>query len=352
MFSATTPLAADLTTHLGKGPDRISARVSAMSEAVERYCAEPGRLRDVVQGSFAALANSGLNVADPREFELPHDSSFAETRQFGWLEGWDLLSDRAAWLPVDLVVSPPTEGLLTDIDTNGLAAGNTVLEAVVHGLCEVIERDSFGQYLFTASFGDGSQHLALEEQISLDDLPDPTGHLLVAILEAGQEVKISRIVSDTGIPVFRCLIIDPAFPQDGHFRRCRFPGLGASPSAEIAVRRSVTEAAQSRVAVIQGARDSYNSLAPRARPLRPAVAGVPRPPVPFTTIPSFESTDLWDDLDCLLNALRRAGFKSAIAFNLSSTDLSIKVTRVRIPGMTSFLVNRRRCGWRCLGHLL
>jgi len=35
-FSAVTPLAADLTIHMGKGRDAMSARISAVMEAVER----------------------------------------------------------------------------------------------------------------------------------------------------------------------------------------------------------------------------------------------------------------------------------------------------------------------------
>src|SRR5271168_1445741 len=36
VFTAVTPLARDLTTHMGKGTDATSARVSALMEAVER----------------------------------------------------------------------------------------------------------------------------------------------------------------------------------------------------------------------------------------------------------------------------------------------------------------------------
>src|ERR1700739_205690 len=40
VFTAVTPLAKDLTTHMGKGTDATSARVSALMEAVERISAE------------------------------------------------------------------------------------------------------------------------------------------------------------------------------------------------------------------------------------------------------------------------------------------------------------------------
>jgi len=40
-YSAVTPLAMDLTSHMGRGPDARSARISAVVEAIERVSAEP-----------------------------------------------------------------------------------------------------------------------------------------------------------------------------------------------------------------------------------------------------------------------------------------------------------------------
>src|SRR3974390_1760330 len=66
VYSATTPLAADLTCHMGKGRDAISAKVSAVMESVERVSAEapvPGTTR---RGTFEELANeSAIGVIEP-----------------------------------------------------------------------------------------------------------------------------------------------------------------------------------------------------------------------------------------------------------------------------------------------
>lgn len=58
VFSAVTPLARDLTTHLGKGPDAVSARVSAMMEAVERVSAETALLGSTRRACFSELASA------------------------------------------------------------------------------------------------------------------------------------------------------------------------------------------------------------------------------------------------------------------------------------------------------
>jgi ribosomal protein S12 methylthiotransferase accessory factor len=38
--------------------------------------------------------------------------------------------------------------------------------------------------------------------------------------------------------------------------------------------------------------------------------------------------------------------------NLTRPDLGVAVVRIRVPGLTSFAVNQRRVGWRCLRYLL
>ncbi|TDG15964.1 hypothetical protein E2F43_06985 [Seongchinamella unica] len=350
VFSATTPLATDLTTHLGKGRDRTSARVSAMSEAVERFAAESRHFPSLLTGSFDSLQAAGDNPCDPASLELPSDSNYTPQREYRWFRGWDLLQDSTTLLPLDLVCSPPAEGLLTDVDTNGLAAGNTLLEAVVHGLCEVIERDCLGQLLFVSAFGEPQQQQAMDLPIDSSTLPPGAMALVAQIERAGQSLELSQIVSDIDVPVIRCRIIDPEFPHSQGSRRRIFPGFGASPCAEIALYRAITEAVQSRLAVIQGARDSYNSLSlGRASHDKSAasVAGLP-----FDSVSSFSSTDLLHDLDYLLRQLRNAGFGSVVAADVSHPDMALAVVRVRVPGLTSFAVNRRRAGWRCLRHLV
>ena len=72
---------------------------------------------------------------------------FEESRPMLWIEGQDLLGDRPLWLPYETVHAnytlplPPGSGCFA-ASTNGLASGNHILEAISHGLCEVIERDA------------------------------------------------------------------------------------------------------------------------------------------------------------------------------------------------------------------
>jgi len=355
VFAAVTPLARDLTTHMGKGADAVAARVSAVMEAIERTSAErsPGL---PVRGSFARLGRRAEPTAiDPRSLELPGDSSYDPESELHWLEGFDLLAGERVLLPADLVVSPPSEGVLREVDTNGLAAGNTRLEAVVHGLCEVIERDVQSQLLFTELFGEPGDGDGAAPEVEPATLPEAPARWIERLRSAGHAVVVQDVTGDVEVATFRARLLDPRFPSPRGPVARWFQGWGTAPDAGAAVLRAVTEAFQSRLGVIQGARDSYNEQpsgrrrASRRQELR---ALEPRARAPFARTPSFASDDLHADLRFLLDRLRRAGLERVLVFDLTRPDLEIPVVRVRVPGLASFRVNRRRVGWRCLRHLL
>jgi len=356
VFSAVTPLARDLTTHLGKGDNAASARVSALMEAVERVTAETPPATGMLRSSYAALIGAdGPIPADPSRFDLPADTAYAPDRSFNWIEGFDLAANRPALLPVDLACNPPTEGILRHVDTNGLASGNTRLEAVVHALCEVIERDAISQHEFRTLFGDPGDRRPPAAAVDLAGLAGPTRYWIERVREHGLHLLVQEITADIRVATFRAFLVDPAFPTLEGSITARFPGFGTHPNAELALFRAVTEAIQSRLAAIQGARDSYNVLPgsprratqkERARELSDAE------PRSMSETPSRVHVDLRDDLRFLLESLREAGFTQVIAVDLTREDLGLPVVRVRVPGLAAFVVNRRRVGRRVLRYLV
>jgi ribosomal protein S12 methylthiotransferase accessory factor len=352
-YSATTPLARDLTTHMGKGLDADSAQLSAMMEAVERVSAE--RSEQVpLRLSFRNILDQVPTPIDPRAFDLAAESRFCDDEPISWVEGWDLVKAVPVWIPLDLAISPPADGVLCNVDTNGLAAGSNLLEAVVHGICEVIERDALGIALFRALFAGPDETDESGRIVCPDSLREPGAEWISRIVDSGLSIRTELLDSDIGVPVVRTVLIDHAFSGSYGLAR-RFVGLGASPNIETAVLRSITEAVQSRLAIVQGARDSYNSLSPPSRPSvsRLQVTEVThRRPISVADVPSFSTDDLFEDFRHLLNRLTEAGFHSVIVVNLTRPDLGLPVVRVRIPGLVSFAVNRQRIGWRCLRYLL
>jgi ribosomal protein S12 methylthiotransferase accessory factor len=356
VYSAVTPLALDLTTHLGKGNDALSARVSALMEAVERITGEACPPGATVSGSYNALCRAGGIVpANPSDFDLPVATAYKPELSFNWVEGFDLVGQQPVLLPTDLVCSPPAQGILRHVDTNGLASGNTRLEAVVHAICEVIERDAISQHEFRTLFGDAGDRRPPSSAINVDSVTGPARYWIERVREHGLDVILQEITSDIEVATFRAFVIDSAFPTPQGAIEANFSGFGTHPNAQLAALRAVTEAIQSRLAAIQGARDAYNILPASARKAakkereRELSGANARS---FADTPSTIHADLREDLRFLLEALRKGGFGQVIAVDLTRVDLGLPVVRVRVPGLAAFVVNRRRVGRRVLRYLV
>lgn len=356
VYSVVTPLARDLTVHMGKGADAASARASALMEAVERVSAETAPPGSTLRASFAGLAHDRRRPAvDPAALDLPADTAYAPDRAFTWIEGFDLMAGAPVLLPADLALNPPAEGILRNVDSNGLASGNTLLEAVVHGLCEVIERDVVGQWEFVSLFAAAADPRPPALEIDLATLPETARPWAERLLAHGLDLAVHDVTGELGVPTFRAMVSDYAYPSPSGPVALHFPGYGTAPHAGLAVLRAVTEAVQSRLGAILGARDAFNvdrfgaraaTRMERLRLMQPGRRAA------FGGAPSFESPDLLADLEWLLGRLAAAGVGQVIVTDLTRPDLGIPVVRVRVPGLTSFYGNRRRIGWRCLRHLL
>jgi len=356
VFTAVTPLARDLTIHMGKGADAASARVSALMEAVERVSAETAPPGSTLRARFTELVDDLRRPpVDPLTLDLPADTAYAPEREITWIESFDLLAGSPVLLPADLALNPPPEGVLREVDTNGLASGNTRLEAVVHGLCEVIERDVMSQRELVAQFADPGDPKPPAWDVDPATLPVPARGWVERVLSCGLDLSVQDITDELGVPTFRAMISDYAYPSPAGLGAVHFPGWGAAPSAEAAVFRAITEAVQARLGAIQGARDAFNvypfgaRVATRGDRIRQMQPGCR---VPFSRTPSFDSLDLLADLEWLLDRLAAAGLRQVVVTDLTRPDLGIPVVRVRVPGLSFFFGNRRRIGWRCLRHLL
>jgi YcaO-like protein with predicted kinase domain len=354
VFAAITPLAKDLTTHLGKGLDKESARVSAVMEAVERVSAEQiaGSVR---RATYEELRSSGNNVADPVTFDLPPRTTFRKDSQFEWVEGWELFEGRPIWVLADLARSPASEGVLDQVDTNGLAAGFTYGEAVRRAVLEVIERDAVSQHHFFELYGGDGSIEPPKRRIDPNSLLGTPRVLVERAWEANLDVVLEDLTADLEVSVISSTLIDYAFASVQGPSLYLFGGWGADLNPEIAVTRAITEAFQSRLGVIQGARDSFNQVPRAMRPFTTEKRRSVLQPVfgyKFSAAEETKFGHIEAEIDFLLERFKSVGFRKAIIIDMRRKDLDLPVVRFRVPGLSAFTVDRRRLGWRCARHLL
>jgi len=350
VFATVTPLARDLTTHLGKGVDKEAARVSAVMEAVERVSAE--ELESECQHTtYLELMSSGVHVADPLCFDLPPLTSYRPDSVLEWVQGWELITALPIWILADLARSPAKEGILDQVDTNGLAAGFTRGRAVRSAILEVIERDAISQHHFFEQYGHDADAGPVRRRIDLGSLPPIPKALAERAKKANLKLILEDLTTDLEIPVISSTLIDPSFCGAAGPMPLVVVGWGADLLAGAAVTHAILESFQSRLGVIHGARDSYNQV-PSSRRDTGWKSGNIVAEHDFAAIPDTNLPDLETEIEFILGRLKSVGLTRAIVIDMSRKALGLPVVRVRVPGLSLFTIDHRRVGWRSARHLL
>jgi ribosomal protein S12 methylthiotransferase accessory factor len=275
---------------------------------------------------------------DPARLPRAADASVnPREAEFQWIEGKDLFTGTARWVPLDLVsadytVDGPTKGPL-QATTSGLAAGNHVLEALCHALCEAIERDALALWRLRPD---------VEQDATTLDLATADAGLRAMLLDrfaaAGVELRAFDITSDIGVPAVLCLL-GPAGCDDEIQPEL---GSGCHPDPMVALARAASEAAQARLTRISGARDdllpqSYEveRRDARARAARAWLsAGWPaRRGRECRHLPGCAGKTLHADLASILARLARVGLNEAVWVDLADPKIGIPVVRVVVPDL-------------------
>lgn len=355
VWSAVTPLAKDLTVHAGKGATAAASKISAVMEAIERVSAERVADELIRRASFSSLSAHEACV-DPEDFDLPFGTTYSDDAEIGWITAIDLVSHETVWVPLDVVISPASEGVAQGVETNGLAAGNTVTEAVLHALYEVVERDAIARDEFHGRYGEASDARGIDVRVvDPATLPPDAGRLVGAMEGPDRHVAVQVMPCDLGVSVFAAYIFDAGFPgADGEVS---FGGYGADLGPRRAVTRALTEVAQSHAVVMLGARDAFEGtehVPDRAQMLiRRLDVLYPPARVPFPEAPAPTTQDLSVDLREVVAGLEKAGFPRCLVVDLTRADLGVPVVRVLVPGLAApYGASARRPGPRLLQTLV
>lgn len=234
----------------GKGATPLRAVLGALGEMTERLL---GMLHftsvaeQVRYGSYADLVHDGLNAISPGELPLFAAEQYArpdfafrrfeEDTWLGWLAGTRLISGAPVWIPAQLVLmyyrprqDEPTIGYAT---TAGLASQTSVQGAVMHGLCEVIERDALNIRWYSR-LPPARVDVELTEVLA-NELGVPRSRMATPDVD----VQIFDLTLDTPIPVFAAIAFDHSKTD-----RAFLGGTGASFRREEALAQALFELGQ------------------------------------------------------------------------------------------------------------
>ena len=299
------PNSRSISVSQGKGLDLAAAKASGVMEAIETYHAETITL-PLKYASFGELCYSHRMV-DIAGLPFCADSRWQDDRAMLWIEGVELLSGKSVWLPYELVSAnytlplPPGSGCFA-ANTNGLASGNSLGEAICHGICELIERDATTLWRVRSAAARRARAIdpGTIEDVDCRELLDRFERANVAVL-------IWNVTTDIGVACFQCLIMGShARDADPEF------GAGCHPRREVALCRALTEAAQARTTYIVGARDDLASelyedevRARRAEEAQELFEGPP-PVGDFRATPSWDADTVEDDVEEILRRLQQS----------------------------------------------
>jgi YcaO-like protein with predicted kinase domain len=322
------PASRNLSVMQGKGLTDDAALASGLVEALESFCSEriggPTRLAS----ALAPAHDSSFLVPELMICRKPLPDAMIP-----WTECMDMFGGRMRWIPSELVFadfsSPPPAGQGYFVTTtNGLAAGNSREEALLHALCEVIERDAVALWMAANRQGRAAPPLDIRSLIGPGCL-----HLLALIEATALRFDIWDITSDIGIPSFMCAIDDQHNGEE--FSIGRIVGAGCHPNADVALCRAITEAAQARLTIIVGVRDDieldlYRMMSCNSLLAKAFSTSVRRRTAPFEDR-SISTGDIADDLRAVLGRLDARGIDTVLFAELPCPVQHMSCVRVLAP---------------------
>ncbi len=346
VYSAIRPGAAEgaVSIYAGKGATKSQAKASAMMEAFERYSAEINK-EDTLKfetGLFTEMEKA----IDPETLILPQLSYEAEKTRLDWIKAMEVTDEREYLVPVNAIYHPyiPLNGsVLFKSNTNGLASGNRIEEAVYHGITEVVERDAWS--IFEAK-------KEPKKEVNCENIENP---LIKTILDkftkARIEVKLLDLTADVDITTIAAVSDDTVLKDPALLSL----GVGTHLNPEVAVIRALTEVAQSRATQIHGTREDTT------RAIFMRKAGYDRMKrinkhwfsdshklIDISSIKDKSKATFKEDIGMCIKILAKNGFKKIYYADLTRSEVEVPVTRVIIPGMEVYSVDTERKGKRLI----
>jgi bacteriocin biosynthesis cyclodehydratase domain-containing protein len=343
----------------GKGSTDLDARVSALAEAIERYSAV---YRGDETARMASLGDLGGEAIHPNRCLLFSDDQFARrditndpvshgfqwvpeplapNELISWTPCWSLTHATETYLPTALAYfsfEGPGQRFCR-ADSNGLAAGNCIEEAILQGFLELVERDAVAIWWYNRT-----RHPALDLASFRDEYVSDVCEYYARL---GRSFWVLDVTSDLAIP---CFVAVSA--SNSELGTEIMMGFGAHMESRLALRRAVTELNQALPTVLRSVEERRRQLLPEFRDAvdwlenatldaHPYLTPNPREasiePDAFRITPT---SDLRDDVEACIEGARSRGLE-VLVLDCTREDVGLSVARVVVPGL--------RHMWRRLG---
>jgi ribosomal protein S12 methylthiotransferase accessory factor len=336
VWFACRPNSFSLAVSQGKGLTDAQAFRSAVMECLEYAVAERPEHSNAFRCSVEVLAAAGHVALGGRRFATCMASKLQPDATYNWVKGYSLFTGNEAHFPFEMVCMDLRQNAELDthnfrISSVGLAGHVNLLDAVLHGLLEVIENDATA---LSEAFVSGRE---LHRPVTFTTArnTDLLGTLR-RVRDSGFEVHFFVLSEPGDIPVVRASIFAGTYDGLCRYLACT-NGYACRFDIEEAALAALLEAIQTRATEISGARDDieaegYARKAERSVLQESSVEDF-TPYAYGADIPHNTA----EKLTAIKNWLRKQNCPDAYYVPLNAKDDGLNFVKVLVPGMDVML---------------
>jgi ribosomal protein S12 methylthiotransferase accessory factor len=307
---------------MGKGSTPEQSKASACMELGERFSffSFIKDFDNFLVGDYAAMREAGHPVLPINELLLSvHDTTRSTELLERLLAGLPLRWTWARNLSRDEDVLVPFSWFYAINEFNGPCAGNTIEEAILQGISEVVERHVCALI---------AREKLRVPAIDLNSVTDPVARALIDKFERnGIKLYVNDFSLNTGIPTIGALAWDPTtFPQKSEL----IYTAGTTPGPDKAIIRALTEVAQ-----LAGDFETGSNYVASGLPKPLTLSEIdyivnPGKTVSVGELPDLSADDMLQELHNCLTVLQKNQME-VLAVNTTHPQLQIPAAYVIIP---------------------
>lgn len=228
--------------HGGKGLTREQAKMSAVGEAIERYCARQFGYEKIVFKNVQELNHTGVQYLNPNQLFPLEELNYDDRNNYEWVTGYDLKTKKKILIPANVVFFPynaETKLHFTSQSTTGLASGVTLEEAILQGGCEVFERHNYSICHKTSNIEGKIVDLHFDYESFFQDIS------WAKKMTEDFRLHLTLLNVEHGLHTVHCVLES----RKNEFPKCSH-GSGASFNLNTAIYRAICESLQMRTSQI------------------------------------------------------------------------------------------------------